>query len=346
MPNFEENDMTKITHNTWGPAKQSVSALSLGSWHTWDRAVFEETTQMLREALDAGMNMFDVGVYRSKGLNSIDPYDHPTDLIFAHAMQKIGAIAGKHYDLAIKAWIKPGATVTEQVDNLLWRQDVEHAKYVVLGDLVSEMADYGPLVAELGALIKAGKVDYWAVNNWSTKEIADITAKAVAMGVPVPQFAQLKYSVFRRTIAEGAPFKALIDKTGIAIQASDVMEGGLAFDNGTSRIIALDVGSIQAKIRASREAFAKAAASLGATPAQVAVAFPLTHPDCANVLIGTRTLAQFRDNLGAFDLLNRVSAADIRAAVKDLWLDQEVDAEASWSGQKGDKPENYMVVRR
>lgn len=338
--------MTKIPSRTWGPARQQVSALALGSWHTWDRAVFEEVTQLLAEALDAGMTLFDVGVYRSKGLGSIDPYDHPTDLIFACAMQRIGARPGKDYDIAIKAWIKPGPSVSAQVDNLLWRQGVERAKYMVLGDLIAEMTDYGPLVAEIGALIAAGKIDHWAVNNWSAEEILAITAKAVETGVPVPQFAQLKYSVFRRTIAEGAPFGALIEKTGIAIQASDVMEGGLAFDSGTSRIIALDVGSIQARIRASREAFARAAASLDATPAQLAIAYPLTHPDCANVLVGTRTLAQFRDNLGAFDLLARVSADEIRAAVKDLWLDGAVDAEASWSGQRGDRPENYVVMRR
>lgn len=339
--------MTKIQQRSIGPAAQDVSALALGSWHTWDRGVFEDITVLLRKALDAGVNLFDVGVYRSKGPNSIDPYDHPTDLIFAQAMKAVGAKESRDYDIAIKAWLsKPQVNVVEQVDNLLWRQGAEHAKYVVLGDILYETRDFTPLLMQLDALKKAGKIGYWAVNNWSADQIQAIHDQALELGVDVPQFAQLKYSVFRRTIAEGAPFQQLIDKTGISIQASDVMEGGLLFATDTSRIIALDVGGIQGAIRASQGAFAEAARKLGATPAQLAIAYPLTNPLCSNVLIGTRTLDQYEDNIGAFDLLDRAGADAIQAAVADLWLDREVDAQASWSGHRHDTPENYLVVRR
>lgn len=339
--------MTKIQQRPCGPAHQNMSAIALGSWHTWDRGVFEEIAVILRKALDAGVNLFDVGVYRSKGPNSIDPYDHPTDLIFSHAMKTIGAKENRDYDIAIKAWLsKPQINVTEQVDNLLWRQGADSAKYVVLGDILYETSDFTPLLMQLDGLKKAGKIRYWAVNNWSADQIQAIHDQAIALGVDVPQFAQLKYSVFRRTIAEGAPFQELIDRTGISIQASDVMEGGLLFSTNTSRIIALDVGSIQDAIRARQSALVDAARKLGATPAQLAIAYPLTNANCCNVLFGTRTLEQYNDNIGALDLLERSGPDAIKAAVADLWLDKDVDAAASWSGHRHDTPENYLVVRR
>lgn len=339
--------MTKIPHRSCGPAHETMSVLSLGSWHTWDRAVFEEITVLLRRALDDGINHFDVGVYRSKGPTSIDPYDHPTDLIFAQAMRAIGAKENRDYDIGIKAWLsKPEINVTEQVDNLLWRQGADSAKYVVLGDILYETNDYTELLRQLDGLKKAGKMRYWAVNNWSADQIQAINDQAIALGVDGPQFAQHKYSVCRRTIVEGAPFEALIAKTGISIQASDVMEGGLLFANDSSRIIAIDVGGIQNAIRAKRGALAEAARKLGATPAQVAVAYPLTNPHCCNVLFGARTLEQYNDNLGALSLLERAGPEAIKAAVADLWLDRDVDAAASWSGHRNDTPENYVVVRR
>ena len=43
------------------PALPPVSAISLGSWNTFSRLLFEDLVALLRRSLDLGVNFFDVG---------------------------------------------------------------------------------------------------------------------------------------------------------------------------------------------------------------------------------------------------------------------------------------------
>jgi aryl-alcohol dehydrogenase-like predicted oxidoreductase len=51
------------------------------------------------------------------------------------------------------------------------------------------------------------------------------------------------------------------------------------------------------------------AAELGATPAQLAIAWCLTNPHVSTVLLGASRKEQLEQNLGALDLLPRLDAA-------------------------------------
>lgn len=55
--------MTAIPQRRIGRDGPTTGVLSLGSWHTYDRVHFGEAVRLLRTAVDAGISLFDVGVY-------------------------------------------------------------------------------------------------------------------------------------------------------------------------------------------------------------------------------------------------------------------------------------------
>ena len=66
------------------------------------------------------------------------------------------------------------------------------------------------------------------------------------------------------------------------------------------------------------------AEELGATPAQLAIAFTLTHPATATTLFGASSVAQLEANLGSLELLGRIGAETIRERVTPFWADRDV----------------------
>ncbi|QIM16827.1 aldo/keto reductase [Leucobacter insecticola] len=332
-----------------GPAGIAVSELGFGSWDTWNRASFEEVVDNLRLAIAAGVTLFDVGIY---GDDLENPKENSTDLVLARALRAID-VPRDAYQLAAKAWLPGGhrevPSIPEQTNALLRRHRSDHADILVLGDLMMHLDDFTPILSEVQEVIRAGKALGWAVNNWSAADIARATEAAGTIGLQAPEYAQLKYGLTRRSIPEGAPFSELCEAQGLTIQASDTFEGGLIFGStsGSARMIGGDIGGIQAKIRASVGQLRDAAASLGATVAQLSIALPLTNPHTSSVLVGSRTAQQTRDNLGAFALLERHSAAEIRAVAEEFWFDRDaVSPDASWGTSMDDDPASYVVVEK
>ena len=76
-------------------------------------------------------------------------------------------------------------------------------------------------------------------------------AEADAQGLIGPAFAQLKYGIARRAMAEGDAYGPLFADGTLALQASDVFEGGiLATGRMPQRKIGADVGGIRERILA------------------------------------------------------------------------------------------------
>lgn len=332
-----------VQHRSSGPSGSLVSALALGSWHTWDRLAPQETAETLRTAIDAGITLFDVGIYEPGR-------EGATDVLFAEGMHRAG-VARDQYRLAVKGWLPRDAgeppDLLPQLDELLDRQGTDHADYLVLGDLLHGLVFRDELLEQLAALLASGTVLHWAVNNWSADDIFSFTRSAHEAGLPAPEYAQLKYGPARRSVAESDFLRSLGSATGLTIQASDTFEGGLLLGSQAARMIGGDIGGIQSSIRGSVELLRTVAADLGATAAQLAIAVPLCNPQVSSVLVGARTREQVLDNVGAFDLIERVGAAGIRDAAHSFWFDKGVvDPASSWGTRPDDDPGTYVVSER
>jgi aryl-alcohol dehydrogenase-like predicted oxidoreductase len=323
-----------IPHRAIGGDGPEISLLSLGSWHTYDRMRFEDAVAMLRLAVDSGINFFDVGRYGGFpiGDGTFAPEGF-TDVLFGRMMQAAG-VPREDYLISAKLWLMSldEAPLGPQLDGLLFRLGTDHADFTILGDIWYEGLDMRQLVGQLGELIESGKLRGWGVNNWSVRDLRAAHEAAVSLGLPGPRMAQLKYSIIRRSIADGEPFNELCEQTGITLQASDVMEGGiLAGKVNPARAIGQDPGGIQAAAKDVAGRLAELSADFGATPAQVAIAFCLTNPHITTVLFGATSVKQLTDNMAAVELAER-RGPELRAAVADLWLDRDL------IDPSGDKP--------
>ncbi|WP_037305317.1 aldo/keto reductase [Amycolatopsis orientalis] len=298
-----------------------TGVLSLGSWHTYDRMDFREAVTLVRTAVDSGITLFDVGVYGFPGSTPVF-----TDVLFS-AMVRAAGLKREDYLLSAKLWLEgyPEHNLRGQLDNALFRAGVEHADLVVLGDLRRDDTDLHRLVLDLNELREAGLIRHWGVNNWSATTIRALHDFAAAENVPGPAIAQLKYSVARRSIPDGEPFGKVFGELGVTLQSSDIFEGGILLGkNSGARQVGRDPGDIRERIAASAPELAKIATELGATPAQLCLAFTLTHPANTTTLFGATSTEQLEDNLGAVDLVERVGTEKLRELVEPYWADRGV----------------------
>ncbi|WP_125611844.1 aldo/keto reductase [Specibacter cremeus] len=309
---------TLVPRRAIGTTAIEASVLSLGSWHTYDRMDFETAVTMVRTAVDAGINLFDVGVYGFPGM--MPPA--VTDVLFSAIIRAAG-VKREEYLLSEKLWLEGygDGGFRPQLEGALFRVGTDYADLVVLGDLRRDDLQLRDLVLDLAGLQKSGIIRAWGVNNWSATNIQSLIDIAREEGVPGPEITQLKYSLSRRSIPDGEPFAKLWEQ-GITMQSSDVLEGGiLAGKVNPDREVGRDPGGIRAKIIESVPAVTALAGELDTTPAQLAVAFTLTHPANTTTLFGATRLEQLEQNIGAIALVERVGAARLRELVAPFWAD-------------------------
>ena len=318
---------SKVPQRKLGADGPLVPVFGLGSWNTWDRMDFDDAVGLLQRSVEAGINFFDVAHY------NMGPHaeQSKTDLIFGKAIREAG-IVREDYLLCGKLWLweYPAAGFAGQLNESLDRVGVDKADLVVVGDYM-QRPDVRVIVTDVAEQIQAGRFDAWGVNNWIAADLYEAIEFAAAEGLPAPCFAQLKYSVVRRTMAEGSYYRELFDSGSFAMQASDILEGGiLAGKLNPQRKIGADPGGIRDGIRAAAAELADIADSFNATAPQLALAFCLANPAVANVLFGVSRRSQFEDNLAALELHARHGSL-IREAVQHLWVDRDkVRADGSW----------------
>lgn len=312
--------MTPLERRRIGTSDLEASLFSLGSWHIYDRMDFAEATAMVRLAVDRGVNLFDVGVYSAPGMPPVF-----TDVLFS-AIVRAARLERDQWMLSSKLWLEgyDERGFRPQLERALLRVGTDFADLVILGDLRDATVDLRDVVLDLARLADDGLIRAWGVNNWSASSMQRLIDIAAAEDVAGPQIAQLKYSIARRSIPDGAPF-AEVWRQGVTLQASDVLEGGiLAGKVVPNRQVGRDPGDIRDAIIATVPAFTQVAESLDATPAQLGIAFTLTHPALTTTLFGATSAEQLRDNLAAADLAERVGAEELRRLVEPFWCDRDV----------------------
>ncbi|WP_022890806.1 aldo/keto reductase [Agromyces italicus] len=311
-----------------GPGGPDVPVFALGSWNIWDRMAPDDRVALIRRAAEVGAAFFDVAYY------NMGPHAEAsrTDLYFGEAVREAG-LSRDDYLLCGKLWLweYPQTGFAEQMTTSLERIGVEKADTVVVGDFFGEL-DIRQVVVDVQAEIDAGRFGSWGVNNWPADALDLALDFAAAEGLTPPTFAQLKYGLVRRAMAEGERYGRYFAEGRLALQASDAFEGGiLVGKTSPARKIGADVGGIRDAIVAAYPRLEEIAAGFEATPAQLGIAFCLANPATANVLFGASRVEQLDDNLGAIELLARVGAEPLRDATAELWLDRAVAADGTWA---------------
>lgn len=321
-------DSLHVPTRTLGPGGPEVPVFALGSWNIWDRVEAPERRALIMRALETGAAFFDVAYY------NMGPHAEAsrTDLLFGETIRELG-IAREQYQLCGKLWLweYPATGFAGQMNESLERIGADRFETVVVGDFFGDI-DIAQVVRDVQAEIDRGSFASWGVNNWSADALQLAFDAADAEGLTPPSFAQLKYGLARRSMAEGEFYGGWFASGRLALQASDAFEGGILVGKlSPTRKIGADVGGIREQIIAAYPEVKRIAAGFDATPAQLGLAFCLANPATANVLFGASSVAQLNENLGAVGLLSRVGAESIREAVAHLWIDREVRADGVWA---------------
>ena len=215
-----------------------ISRISLGSWNTFSRLKFEDGMALVRQALDLGINFFDVGYY----------WDKPhTEIIFGRILQVL-APPRDTYVLAEKIWLwdYPVQSFKSQLQQALIRLAVDYVDLVMVSRPTPE-TDFNSFCEEIATLVDLGLTRGWGATNWEPEQIRRAHVYLGERGKARPLLVQLQYNVARRTIVEGAEFSRLFAETGIRLCAAHTMEGGI--------LPAISTATVSTRARLRRERF-------------------------------------------------------------------------------------------
>ena len=169
------------------------------------------------------------------------------------------------------------------------------------------------LARALDDLVRAGKILHPAISNVPAWQIARLQSYADLRGTAPLVALQIEYNLIERTVER--ELIPMARELGLAVVpwsplASGVLAGkysqadldagrGLGTPGGSRKNVAAAQGSLNERGLAIAGVVSQIAREVGASPAQVAIAWTLAQPGVTSPIIGARTLQQLDDNLGA-----------------------------------------------
>jgi voltage-dependent potassium channel beta subunit len=166
-------------------------------------------------------------------------------------------------------------------------------------------------------IIESGRALYWGTSEWSAEDVREAWNIADRHHLHKPAMEQPQYNLFERDKVE-REFAPLYDSVGLGLTTYSPLASGLLtgkYINGVppgSRAtlpgyewLRGDVTDPEAnrKVRALKTV----ADELGATPAQLAIAWCASNPHVSTVITGASRVQQVQENLVALDVLDRLT---------------------------------------
>lgn len=292
-----------MENRTLGHSGIAVSALSLGSWMTWETMEERDARAVLEAGLAAGITFLDDARYNDRTGKAPMKTGY-SEVLFGRLLRDIGA-RREALVIANKLWFEffPTESIEAELDGSLSRLQMDYLDIVYCERLPAGVT-LDETIAGLDRLITAGKLRAWGVLNWSAGEIAEAVRVARANGHRPPSGAQLAYSVLTRESIEAPDMVAACGDGGVGIVASYSLYGGLLTGKYRS---AAGAGRLAGQLADDRtqamlpkvDQFLSIAADAGCTPSQLAMAYCLRNPQVSSVVFGARSIAQLEENLGA-----------------------------------------------
>ena len=298
-----------------GAADIQVSALSLGSWRTYERLPAETGVAIMRAASEEGINFFDDARYNDETGTAPIPTGY-SEVVFGELFRGAG-VRRDEAVVANKLWWEfwPEQSAAAELDASLQRMGFDYVDLIYANPPPRGMA-IADSVAAVGGLVASGKARAWGLVNWPSDHAVQACADAAGLGVGPPCAVQLPYSLVRRSWVEAPAMTEALSASGAGVIASFCLAGGVLTGKYLSGPAAgraagtLDDPRSAAAVAAARE-LAGLAARLSTTAAALALAFPLTNPAVASVLFGATSPEQVRADCAAIGLLDRLSPAEV-----------------------------------
>ena len=298
-----------------------VSTLSLGSWVTYHNQVDTgQAVEMMAAAFDAGINFFDNAEGYAGG---------KSETIMGEALKKL-AWPRLHYVVSTKFFWgldRNGDAVNRKdtlnrkylmqaMDGSLQRFGLEHIDLIYC-HRPDPHTPVEETVRAMSDLITQGKALYWGTSEWSASDIRAAWEIAERHHLHKPVMEQPQYHLFHRKRVE-QEYARLYEDIGLGLTTWSPLASGLLTGKYKSGVPDGSRGALEnmAFLRDGLTHPAKnaavgqlepIAAGLGGTVAQLALAWVAKNPHVSTVITGASRVDQLKANLGALDLLDKLT---------------------------------------
>ncbi|HEY9023205.1 MAG TPA: aldo/keto reductase [Burkholderiaceae bacterium] len=311
-----------------GRSGLQLSELSLGSWVTYHNQVDTSAAkEMLAVAYDAGINFFDNAEAYAGG---------ESERVMGDAIRAL-KWPRLNYVISTKLYWGLDDGSPQQINrrNTLNRKYLLQALDGSLARLGLEFVDLvychrpDPLtpieetVWAMHDMIARGKALYWGTSEWSAGEIRAAWELADKHHLHKPIVEQPQYHLFHRKRVENE-YARLYDDIGLGLTTWSPLASGLLSgkykdgippgSRGAMPTMAFLAKSLAdpARIKAVTQ-LEGIAAELGCSVAQLAIAWVAKNPRVSSVITGASKLEQLRSNLGAVDVIGKLTPEVLEA---------------------------------
>ncbi|HUB76590.1 MAG TPA: aldo/keto reductase [Solirubrobacteraceae bacterium] len=304
-----------LEHRPLGASGLSVSALSLGSWRTFERLPQERALAVIARARASGIDFLDDARYDDETGRAPIPSGY-SEVLFGELFRAAGWPRAQAI-VSNKLWWEfwPSQSALAEVDGSLERMGFERLDLIYASTLPAGL-EPERAVAEVASVIEAGRAAHWGVVTWQGGELLAAVAEAQRIGLEPPCAVQLPYSLVRRAWATQPQIVEALERSGAALVASASLAGGILSGKyaragaGGRMSERLGEAAQQPALRAAAE-LAGLAERHATTSAALALAFALTRPHVATVLFGATTPDQIDANIEALELASRLHEAEL-----------------------------------
>jgi aryl-alcohol dehydrogenase-like predicted oxidoreductase len=304
-----------LPHRPLGASGLEVSALSLGSWRTYERMSRDAGIAVMSAAREAGIDFLDDARYDDE-TGTAPMRTGYSEVVFGELFRASGWRRDEVV-VANKLWWEfwPEESAARELDGSLGRMGLDHLD-LAYAAAPPEGLEVAEIVGSVAELIDAGKLRAWGVLNWEPALVRAAADHARAHELPPPCAAQLPYNVVLREAVEGDEPSALLEDTGVRVVASmslwyGALTGKYSRPAASGRLAdELESPQLRAALDAV-EPLQALAARLDTTPAALAIAFALANEHVASVLFGATRPDQIVENVAAAEVLARLSDADL-----------------------------------
>lgn len=304
-----------------GRAGLKVSELSLGSWVTYHNQVdLNAAVEMMAAAYDAGINFFDNAEAYAGGRS---------EEVMGQAIKRLGwprlnyIVSTKFFWGLDRSGHGTNRRDTlnrkylmQAIDGSLKRFGLEHIDLVYC-HRPDPQTPVEETVWAMSDMITQGKALYWGTSEWSAADIRAAWEIAERHHLHKPVVEQPQYHLFHRERVE-QEYARLYEDLGLGLTTWSPLASGLLSGKYTGGIPAGSRGAMEsmgflrdgltdAAKNAAVAELAPIARELGATTAQLAIAWASKNPRVSSVITGASKVEQLHSNLGALAVADQLS---------------------------------------
>jgi voltage-dependent potassium channel beta subunit len=321
--------MADMIYRRLGRSGVKVSALSIGSWVTYDAQVdVEDAIAQMEAARSYGVNFFDNAESYAGGRS---------EEIMGRALSQLGwprwsylvstkLFWGIHDDVNMHNTLNR-KYLSQAIDGSLERLGLDFVDLVFC-----HRADPDTPIEEtvwaMSDMVSAGKAHYWGTSEWSADEIRAAWDIAERHHLHKPVMEQPQYNLVHRRRVE-REYARLYEDIGLGLTTWSPLASGLLTGKYMDGVPEDSRGALEGfewlrdhltdeSRREGLEELAGIADGLDASMAQVALAWTVANPHVSTVITGASRVEQVHQNMQALDVLEAMDD-EVKQRLDDLF---------------------------